>query len=184
MATLAAKFDRWLRSDRLPKIALAVALLATVAMLAGPYLWSGAFGHREWERLVATERSLGVPVGFELMGREREGTTTCVISCNEARLRLVLRTELSVDDACDRMADALASVDRIVGEVDRSVGNLDGCFLGIVLDGPAGAGLTANIVEADALAAIEDREPAWVVDAARAASGERIVEVLISSGID
>lgn len=78
---------------------------ATVVLLAGWTIYNDTLGY--WPRLEKSVSNFSVPAGFERVGRVREGTTFCVISCNEARITMVLRTPMPPQEACEQLRTAV-----------------------------------------------------------------------------
>ena len=76
-----------------------------------------------WPRLEKSVSNFSVPAGFERVERVREGTTFCVISCDEARITLVLRTTMPPQEACQQLRTA---VDRQI-EMTKTPSYLSWC---------------------------------------------------------
>jgi len=102
------------RPARRRRVRLAVALAALVVIgLAAAWIYHGTLGY--WQRLEAAVSDFRVPAGFERLGKVREGTTFCVISCDEARITVVLRTNLAPEEAC---SDLRTAVERQIGKIE------------------------------------------------------------------
>jgi hypothetical protein len=110
------------RFGRRRRVRLAVALVALVgATFVAASIYHGTLGY--WRRLETAVREFRIPADFDRLGKVREGTTFCVISCDEARITLVLRTTLAPNEACGRLRTA---VERQIGRTETP-GYLAGC---------------------------------------------------------
>jgi hypothetical protein len=95
--------------------------LAIAALLAGWMIYHHTLGY--WPRLERSVSNFSVPAGFERLGRVRQGTTFCVVSCNEARITIVLRTAMPPEEACQQLR---AAVDRQI-EMTETPSDLSWC---------------------------------------------------------
>ena len=96
------------------RLRFVLAVLAVGVSLAGA-AWIYHHTHGYWRRLQRAEQTFRVPPDFQRIGTVREGTTFCVISCDEARITLVLGTTLPPHEACGRLREA---VERQIGQTE------------------------------------------------------------------
>lgn len=149
-------------------------------VLAGGVAYQQRYSSGIWGDLEEAEARLGTTEGFEKLDSRREGTTVCLVSCNEARIIVALQTDLAPDAACAAMLAAVSALSD-----DAAEGNdTRGCAVSGRLDGMGDANVTALIRPADEIASIADYEPGWVRDEAERVAGSLFVEMYLNSGID
>lgn len=155
--------------------------LTVVLVLAGSIVAWQRYGGGIWADLERAEARLGTPDGFEKLDSRREGTTYCVISCNEARIIIAFGTDLPTDEACLTMLDAAALL-----SADAAKEDVEGwdCFVTGRFDGEGDANITASIQPMEEIASIDEYQPDWVRVEARRAGTSRLVQVYLNSGID
>lgn len=142
-----------------------------------------------WRTLERVQRRLATPNGFTPLGSEREGTTLCIISCDEARLVAAFRTVEPLATACDRVLHQARRISHDVAfddtffEEDRTERD-HSCFVSGDLDEIDGGSFTAIVHPVGAVTSVPDYEPAWIRRAALHARQGLIVEIRLNSGID
>jgi hypothetical protein len=142
-----------------------------------------------WRSLERVQRRLATPAGFTPLGSEREGTTFCIISCNEARVVTAFHTTEPLDVACDRMLRQAARVSHNAALHDQYFSERPSrrdhaCFISGDLDDIGGGSLTALVQRVGAVTSVPDYEPPWIRRAALRTGQGFIVEIRLNSGID
>ena len=86
------------------------------ALLLLAAVWVIRDVRRTWARLDAAAQMFEIPQGFVEVGRARQGTAFCFVSCTnggEAAVTVVMRTgALPVEDACEALGAAVRDVGR------------------------------------------------------------------------
>lgn len=160
-----------------------VAGVAVAAIVIGLVVWQRYEASKIWAQLDEAEAQLETPPGFEKLGSRREGTPYCVISCDEARILVALRSSQPLDTTCEAMlGSALTVSDDAAREPWDSPGQ---CFVAGTLNAAGDANITAIVMPVDDIARYADYDPAWVREyAEQSPKGSLLIEVRLNSGID
>ena len=135
-----------------------------------------------WTRLERAEAALGVPAGFELLDRRREGTDVCVISCDEARIRLVFRSTAPIESACAR---SMAAAERVSDDLGGGLTSETTCAAWGALDGAGEDASVGLSLGSAATVAADEYEVDWVRELGRRqAEDDLLLVVVLNSGID
>lgn len=156
-------------------VILAIALIVVVGLT----LYRATLGY--WSRLEAAARLIGTPAKMEKLFEAREGTTLCFFSCDDARLIVAFRTQLSRGEACD---SARATIDEHFATTPVDVGSDLTCkFLARLPSVGGAARLNVAVLTPSQLRSRIDYQP-WLDEVPDLASNESIVTVRMFAGID
>lgn len=156
----------------------AIVLLAGIALVANR-AYRGTVGY--WDRLDAAVARVDPPSGMQRILQAREGTTACVISCDEARSILVLKTRLSPSSACRRIRPV---IDRELGKTRDYSPQSGICpFFAKVPSVGRDANVRVLTVEREDFS-VDYEQRDWFSRVDPPGDGERYVEIVVNSGID